>query len=531
MATGRRRVSGRTTVGLLVVVSAVLLPPASAAADFCPEPEAVYENTRGGAPAPSAALAVRMVGETVDFTELPHDLSDYQRREPQEAGWKVEAHYVFQNTVDREIRTTMIFPWDVPMRPDEYERLPLTPEQQAEEAAMRAEGGEGEVCATLRWTQEGKDIERKEIESYGVVVRVDGTERATELKQDVTCGKDLDYLFGHTFPMAFAPRATVNIDIEYEVRAGPGGWTSRLGCVTHGVGFVLRTGAPWKGPIGEIVMRYHFAYPTSMLDFRSRLEPLLGHSTDDMKTQPFRSAIAFFFAHSPLQADLVCENNVSTLTLTGHDVEPRSDLVVIVNSQYQRSEVLRWQGCPLDATTRRPTRDCCAEVNGPLVEPTLSEMAERGARSGMDEEHHRKWIAANFLCLAPHYAGDEAPVRPPPEAETDGGADASADAGDEDDAGSPEVRGADAEPASTEGGAGLPAEPYPEDETVLASFLDPDAPADGGSSAATGDVGASSQAPPPQQKKGCGCAVPSSPASGFAFLALALGAGLVRRFR
>ena len=476
----------------------VVLLPASAAADFCPEPVGDNESIAGGTAAPSASVAVRMVGETVDLTELRNDLSPHRAPLEENVGWKVQARYVFENTVNREIRTTMIFPWAVPMSGGAYERVPLTPEQLAEEAAMRAAGEEGEVCSELRWTAEGIRFEREEIETYGVVIRVDGTPVTTELKQDVTCGKDLTYLFGHTFPMTFAPRATVNVDIEYTQPASSGiptPWTRHADCGYFGVNFVLRSGAPWKGPIGEVVMRYHLAYPTRMLELTSRMEELLEHSTDDMKiAEPFRNH-AIDFTRPPLQADLVCENNVSTLTLTGHDVEPTGDVYLRVDSQFQRAKVLRWQGCPLDPTDFRPTRNCCAEVNGPLVEPPISEMQTNLPAGYLDDDRNRQEEAAAFLCLRPGYAGDEPPVRPPAEDVGDG-ADASADAEDE-----------------------------------PASGLESTMPAAGEASATTADAGSPTQAPPPQQKKGCGCAVASSPAEGLGSIALVLVVGLVRSVR
>jgi MYXO-CTERM domain-containing protein len=485
--------SWRGAAGIPLVVLAVLLLPAAAAADFCPGPqEENYDNTSGAAPSASARTAVRMVAEAVDFTEAPSDPGAAEARVPANASWKVKAHYVFENTAEREIRTTMIFPWAVPLRFGGFVEEP------AEAEATDGEE-EGVVCPLRRPTREAQRQARLEIQSFGFAVRVDGSAVPAELHMDVTCAGGLAYPFGHTFPLAFGPRATVNVDVEYALPAGPHPTEPgpREDCATYGVGFILRTGALWEGPIGEVVLRYRFAYPTRLLDLEG--DVTLFHGPDS-ELIPYSSGPTTI-AGAPFQLDLRCVDNESTLTLTGHDVEPKSDVLLDVHSRHQRSEILRWQGCPLDATTHRPARDCCAEVDGPPVSPPASELAaDRGLAAKL------------WQCYR------DTPFVAAPEADATAGTPAAADA---DGGGDRQV----AEDARGDAAAGADAQDGTRPTTPPEAAPGPA----GTTGRPTTEAGSSTSAPAPRGRKGCGCVVADPPGGRAAAVVLAVLVFLARR--
>jgi hypothetical protein len=497
---------------VLPVALAVLLLPVPAIADPCTGGyDGDYDNTSGASPSPSARTAVRMVAEAVDFAETPNDLSAFRAWAADGASWKVKAHYVFENSTNREIRTTMIFPWTMP---DRY-------------CAVATGPGTGPDLA-----RQEKGMVRREIEAFGFLAHVDGAAVPATLDLDVTCAGGAAYPFGHKFAVTFPPGGTVNLDIEYtqsaEVAYGAGNGED---CVSYGVGFILRTGALWNGPIGELVLRYHFAYPTTWVRLRDDVAAV----HDQIAPVGLLRSGSAIVAGVPFQVDVQCADNTSTLTLTARDVEPTLDVLLDVHSQYLRSCLLEWQGCPLDATTRRPARDCCVEVNGPLVEPSSTEV---GGDPGIkpvfwtcydDEPAVTPGEGAAHVPTAPGNGDADRTADGNTGRNADGG-DAAAEAG-----GDAEVDG-DVRDESTPppaDGPAVDAAASVHERDIQSPMTAPDTTktAPVATSVAATDARTSTAAPVPQRRSGCGCVVAAPIERGIGVATLLLLVGLARRRR
>jgi hypothetical protein len=315
---------------LLLSLPLVLFPTPAAADPCTGSGDGDFDNPLGSAPSPAAASAIRMLAETVDFIEASDGGS-----------WAVKAHYVFGNTRDRPVRASLIFPFTAPSRACE-------------------------MAVQYEYSRTEEDIAREEVASNHFTVRIDGAAvPATFRAKGVTCSGGLEYPFGYFFVHEFAPQRNAVVDVEYDVASGPA-WSTpgELDCPCYGPGFILRTGALWEGPIGEIVLRYHLARPTAFFEVADG-STVLAEPGDECRISRFDQA-KVTAASVEFQTAVACSGNEELVTLTARDVEPTGDISFAVHSIARRDKVLELQGCPFDATTKQPARDCCPLLTSPV---------------------------------------------------------------------------------------------------------------------------------------------------------------------